>query len=835
MPHFTSLSSPSRRSSTSQGARRPSRKSVRRRDVSASPLVPGYDLVETLGPGPGWAPDSVLGSVLGSPPVSRSFSPPFSSPGSTRRSTRGSAPSVARYLAAPSGSPHPQADRVVVSVYSPEAAPAALERARLWQRLESAHCPEFLDEVDLAPGFAVVTPWLSCGSLQALLERRRLRVGEAVTILVPLAQLLARLHTLGATHGDVRASAVLFDERGTPVLVGWGGLVAGPEVVPDDVADVARDDVAGVARDVTRDDVADIVRDAGSRPAPGVMPPFDNDVRDFVLLSREVFGRCLLDSELVPGFVTAGFVTGTAELTTQFFHKAEQQLFRLAEARAIDPLVPYDWGAESSQALAQVDAAVRSDVERQLLARSPRARVRWVSGLVMRMAVAFPRSLVVASARVRSAGGVPLWPGSRSTVHLKTLGIAATVCAVAVTGALVATPSSTPPSSTSTSNSLSASAASAAAEQPRPAASDGSHPVGVRPSGTSPSGTPSPGTSPSGAPSPGTSPSGAPSPRTSPNGTPSPAALPADAPPASIAAADGPSTSIPSTSVPSTAAPSVPPGVSAPAATSAPTPPSTMGVGNPGTSSGAVADVSDSDVVAAISGDDPAAALAALLLRRDRCFHQAFAVCFDEVDQPQSPALATDQQEFGDAVRTGSNPSQITVATGSSASNDSVAGNDDGPGIQRVGDAAVARVWVVEPTAPPGNQLSNPPMQPAGAVTPRPPLAALSVPQLSLWAATHTTSSSGSAVLGASPTSSVSRADGGEGAGGAEGASTASDPSATLSTGNGAGIGNASDTTGQASSGGRNGVGVAQKQPASTLLVKGEAGWRIRAVFVPAG
>ncbi len=63
--------------------------------------------------------------------------------------------------------------------------------------------------MDYAPG----------GSLQNLVAvRGPLPIGEAVTVLVPIAQALAHLHGHGAAHGDVTPSNILFTEEGKPLL-----------------------------------------------------------------------------------------------------------------------------------------------------------------------------------------------------------------------------------------------------------------------------------------------------------------------------------------------------------------------------------------------------------------------------------------------------------------------------------------------------------------------------------------------------------------------------------------------------------------------------------------
>ena len=66
-------------------------------------------------------------------------------------------------------------------------------------------------------------------SLAALVaERGALDPGEVVTVLVPLAGVLADLHATGVVHGDVSPGNVLFAEDGRPLLadLGTAGLVA---------------------------------------------------------------------------------------------------------------------------------------------------------------------------------------------------------------------------------------------------------------------------------------------------------------------------------------------------------------------------------------------------------------------------------------------------------------------------------------------------------------------------------------------------------------------------------------------------------------------------------
>ena len=79
--------------------------------------------------------------------------------------------------------------------------------------------------VDYAPG----------GSLAQLVSSRgKLTVGETVTVLTPIAQVLGYLHSSGFTHSDVSPGNVLFTSHGKPLLadVGIARMVGDPAAVP---------------------------------------------------------------------------------------------------------------------------------------------------------------------------------------------------------------------------------------------------------------------------------------------------------------------------------------------------------------------------------------------------------------------------------------------------------------------------------------------------------------------------------------------------------------------------------------------------------------------------
>lgn len=104
---------------------------------------------------------------------------------------------------------------------------------------------------------ALVLDLLEGGSLAALLARRgRLRPGEVVTAIAPVAAALAHAHDNGVIHGDLSPANIVFTAQGRPVLTDLGvarllGEVAAAEVTPPYVdPTVARGGAPGPASDV---------------------------------------------------------------------------------------------------------------------------------------------------------------------------------------------------------------------------------------------------------------------------------------------------------------------------------------------------------------------------------------------------------------------------------------------------------------------------------------------------------------------------------------------------------------------------------------------------------
>jgi hypothetical protein len=104
---------------------------------------------------------------------------------------------------------------------------------------------------------ALVLELLEGGSLAALLGRRgRLRPGEVVTAIAPVAAALAHAHGNGVVHGDLSPGNIVFTAEGRPVLTDLGvarvlGETAAGEVTPAYVdPTVARGGAPGPASDV---------------------------------------------------------------------------------------------------------------------------------------------------------------------------------------------------------------------------------------------------------------------------------------------------------------------------------------------------------------------------------------------------------------------------------------------------------------------------------------------------------------------------------------------------------------------------------------------------------
>jgi hypothetical protein len=128
-----------------------------------------------------------------------------------------------------------------------------LDHPHLVRLIEVVHQPRRGGETRVA----LVLELLPGGSLAALLARRgRLRPGEVVTAIAPVAAALAHAHGQAVVHGDLSPGNIVFTAEGRPVLTDLGvarvlGETAAGEVTPAYVdPTVARGGAPGPASDV---------------------------------------------------------------------------------------------------------------------------------------------------------------------------------------------------------------------------------------------------------------------------------------------------------------------------------------------------------------------------------------------------------------------------------------------------------------------------------------------------------------------------------------------------------------------------------------------------------
>ncbi|TLM72545.1 serine/threonine-protein kinase [Pseudarthrobacter sp. NamB4] len=112
---------------------------------------------------------------------------------------------------------------------------AVRREIRILSVLDHQHLVKARDAVPTAAvhgtGTALVMDYAPGGSLASLVASRgKLSVGETVTVLTPIAQVLSYLHEKGFTHADVSPGNVLFTGQGKPLLsdVGIARMLGDP-------------------------------------------------------------------------------------------------------------------------------------------------------------------------------------------------------------------------------------------------------------------------------------------------------------------------------------------------------------------------------------------------------------------------------------------------------------------------------------------------------------------------------------------------------------------------------------------------------------------------------
>ena len=135
---------------------------------------------------------------------------------------------------------------VALKVFRMADAASVAEEAAACEAVDSQHVVTLLDACSgEGHDVCLVLEWLGGGSLAALVrQRRRIRAGEAVTVLVSVLRGIRDLHTAGLAHNAISPTSVLFDQCGRPVLIALGHTTRLPPPYAADAAESRRGDWA---------------------------------------------------------------------------------------------------------------------------------------------------------------------------------------------------------------------------------------------------------------------------------------------------------------------------------------------------------------------------------------------------------------------------------------------------------------------------------------------------------------------------------------------------------------------------------------------------------------
>lgn len=160
-------------------------------------------------------------------------------------------------LAQPAVQAAVMAEPVLLTVYRSSVSPSSVHAE--WDamsRVSSEHLTAVWDIASASDGSMVlVSEWIPGVSLSRLLRTRAyLTAGEAITILVPLIETLAKLHEHGVVHGGLSLDTIVFRETGSPVITGFSDAPPyepkrSPAVLSQDAA--VRVDIAALLRIAT--------------------------------------------------------------------------------------------------------------------------------------------------------------------------------------------------------------------------------------------------------------------------------------------------------------------------------------------------------------------------------------------------------------------------------------------------------------------------------------------------------------------------------------------------------------------------------------------------------
>lgn len=280
-------------------------------------------------------------------------------------------------------------------------------------RTSSPHLLRLVDVATAPDGRpCAILPRLGSMSLARLMaERPSLAAGETITILAPLCVAVTELHATRACHGAIRPGAVLFDQKGAPVLACFGKASRFGDVesaLPATVAERAAE--PRVAADLAA--LAALAELVLGRISAGESSRRVADILDW-LRGPDSGGR------ISGGAVSGGWVGGSVgDRGGRFAEELADRLFDLTAAVPIDfahPIVA-GRGAVPARVITSTPAARPRTVDSATASRSPGAgqAKRLLSKLLPTAAVARIPLPVVAESLTRARTAIasvrrPFW------------------------------------------------------------------------------------------------------------------------------------------------------------------------------------------------------------------------------------------------------------------------------------------------------------------------------------------------------------------------------------------------------------------------------------------
>jgi len=120
--------------------------------------------------------------------------------------------------------------RVAMKLFDHDGRTLANREAAIAAMVDHPHLVPVVGVASDGHNVALITALAEGGCLADVLERRTLRPGEVITVLFPMAGVLARAHELDLMHGDLSPANILFESDRRPLLADLGAARAAAEV-----------------------------------------------------------------------------------------------------------------------------------------------------------------------------------------------------------------------------------------------------------------------------------------------------------------------------------------------------------------------------------------------------------------------------------------------------------------------------------------------------------------------------------------------------------------------------------------------------------------------------